>query len=120
LRIGDLSVPDARVVLGAGWIGRSVHSEAEAEAAVAEGADYLTVGTIFDSASHPRHQGAGLEMITRVAALGKPVIAIGGMNADRARAAREAGAWGVAAISALWGVKDPHDAAMAFLDAMMP
>lgn len=118
LRTGDLTVADARVVFANGWIGRSVHSEAEAEAAVAEGADYLLVGTIFESASHPGHSAAGLDMVRRVAALGNPVIAIGGMNAERARAARDAGAWGVAAISALWPVRDPHGAAMELLEAM--
>jgi thiamine-phosphate diphosphorylase len=118
LRAADLSVADARAVLGAGWVGRSVHSEEEARAAVAAGADYLVAGTIFESASHPGRAATGLEMITRCAALGRPVIAIGGMNPERARQAREAGAWGVAAISALWLVDDPYAAAMEMLEAM--
>jgi len=115
LRSGDLTVADARAVLGTGWVGRSVHSEAEAEAAVAEGADYLVVGTIFASPSHPGRAPAGLAMIRRTAALGQPVIAIGGMTPARAREAREAGAWGVAAISALWLADDPHAAAVEML-----
>ena len=119
LRAGDLDVADARAVLGEGWIGRSVHSEEEAEAAAAAGADYLITGTIFESASHPGRPAAGLELITRCAVLGKPIIAIGGMNPERARQAREAGAWGVAAISALWLVDDPYAAAMAMLEAMV-
>lgn len=118
LRAADLSVADARTVFPSGWLGRSVHSEAEAEAAVAEGADYLLVGTIFESPSHPGRAAAGLGMVTRVAALGKPVIAIGGMNPERARAACEVGAWGVAAISALWESRDPHGAATTLLEAM--
>lgn len=118
LRPGDLSVVDARAVLGSGWVGRSVHSPAEAEAAVAAGADYLVVGMIFESVSHPERTPAGLGMIRSVAALGRPVIAIGGMNPERARAAREAGAWGVAAISALWGAKDPHAATLAMVEAV--
>jgi thiamine-phosphate diphosphorylase len=118
LRAGDLDVRDARAVLGQGWIGRSVHSEAEAEAAAAAGADYLITGTIFESASHPGRAATGLEMVTRCARLGVPVIAIGGMNPERARQAREAGGWGVAAISALWLAGDPHAAVMAMLEAM--
>lgn len=118
LRAGDLTVADARRVFPSGWIGRSVHSEAEAKAAVDEGADYLLVGTIFATDSHPGQPAAGLQMITAVAALGRPVIAIGGMNAERARAARDAGAWGVAAISALWRVRDPHGAAVEMLEAV--
>ncbi|MFN2317588.1 MAG: thiamine phosphate synthase [Gemmatimonadales bacterium] len=118
LRTGDLDVSDARAVLGPGWIGRSVHSEAEAEAAVTAGADYLLTGTIFESASHPGRAAAGLDMVTRCARLGVPVVAIGGMNPERARQARDAGAWGVAAISALWLADDPYAAAMAMLEAM--
>lgn len=119
LRAGDLDVPDARTVLGEGWIGRSVHNEAEAEAAVAAGADYLITGTIFESATHPGRAASGPGMISRCAAFGKPVIAIGGMNPERARRAREAGAWGVAAISALWLADDPYAAAMTMLEAMV-
>lgn len=119
LRADDLGVADARHVFLNGWVGRSVHSEAEARAAVAEGADYLMVGTIFPSATHPGHPAAGLEMVTAVAKLGRPVIAIGGMNPERAAAARNAGAWGVAAISALWAAKDPYAAAMEMLGVLV-
>jgi thiamine monophosphate synthase len=38
------------------------------------------------------------------------------MDADRAAAAREAGAYGVAAISALWRAADPAAAALALLE----
>lgn len=120
LRAGDLPPEDARRVLGPGWIGRSVHDADEARGAVADGADYLVVGTIFASASHPGRQPAGLGLITRAAALGRPVVAIGGIDAERARAAREAGAWGVAAISALWKRDDPYRAVTALLDAVAP
>lgn len=116
LRTGDLAVGDARTVLGDGWVGRSVHSEAEAEAAVAEGADYLLVGTIYDSPSHPGRPPAGLAMVRWTAALGRPVVAIGGMTPVRAREARDAGAWGVAAISALWHAADPYRAALELLN----
>ncbi|MCL4865459.1 MAG: thiamine phosphate synthase [Gemmatimonadales bacterium] len=117
LRAGDLTVADARRVFPSGWIGRSAHSDAEAEAAVAEGADYLLVGTIYPSASHPDQAAAGPDLGARTAALGRPVIAIGGMTPERAREARSAGAWGVAAISALWLVRDPHRAAVEMLEA---
>ena len=49
----DLPPADARRVLGPGWIGRSVHGVAEAESAVAEGADFLLVGSVYPTASHP-------------------------------------------------------------------
>ena len=57
---GDALAPaDARLVFPRGWIGRSVHSEAEAERAIAEGADFLIVGTVYPSASHAGPPGAG-------------------------------------------------------------
>ena len=115
LRAADLRPAEARRVLGRGWIGRSVHSAEEAEAALAEGADYLVAGNVFDTPSHPEHRGRGLEWLAGIAALGGPVIAIGGLTGTRAAAAREAGAWGVAAIAAVWGSDDPAAAATALL-----
>ena len=49
------------------------------------------------------------------AALGRPVIAIGGIDAARAGEVRAAGAYGVAAITALWRAPDPAAAALALL-----
>lgn len=111
----DLAPADARRILPAGWIGRSVHTEAEAVAAVDEGADYLLVGNVYQTASHPGRPAAGLGLVRATAALGRPVIAIGGIDAARAGAVREAGAWGVAAIAALWRARDPAAAALALL-----
>ena len=115
LAVEDLAPADARRMLPAGWIGRSVHTEAEAAAAVTEGADYLLVGNVYQTASHPGRPAAGLGLVRAVAALGRPVIAIGGIDAARAEAVREAGAWGVAAIAALWRAPDPAAAALALL-----
>lgn len=112
---GDLSPADARRVFAAGWIGRSVHDEEEAARAVGEGADFLLVGNVYETASHPGRPGAGLGLVRRSVALGRPVIAIGGIDARRAREVREAGAYGVAAITALWWADDPAAAALALL-----
>jgi len=111
----DLTPADARRVLGHGWIGRSVHSEGEARAAVDEGADFLLVGSVYETPSHPGRPAAGLGLVRAAAALGRPVIAIGGIDAARAVEVREAGAYGVAAIRALWATADPAAAALALL-----
>jgi len=111
----DLSVADARTVLGPGWIGRSVHSLEEARAAIAESADYLLLGSIFETPSHPDIAPLGLDQLAAVAALGRPVVAIGGITPDNAGAVKDAGAWGVAAIRALWKTQDPYVAANALL-----
>lgn len=112
----DLSPADARRLFARGWIGRSVHSEEEAKAAIAEGADFLMLGGIYSSASHPDRTAAGTDLVRRTAALGLPVVAIGGIDATRAAEMRDAGAYGVAAISALWGASDPAAAALALLE----
>jgi thiamine-phosphate pyrophosphorylase len=111
----DLRPAEARASFPQGWIGRSVHSAREAELAVEEGADYLLVGTVYPTASHPGRPAGGLALVRDAAGLGLPVIAIGGIDAGRAAEVRDEGAYGVAAISALWWAPDPAAAALALL-----
>lgn len=115
----DLSPADAHRVLPQGWIGRSVHTEAEAEAAALEGADYLVAGAVYATSSHPGIAGGGPALIRAAAEFGLPVIAIGGVTPQRAPELRAAGAYGVAAISALWRADDPAEAALALLAPWM-
>jgi thiamine-phosphate pyrophosphorylase len=127
LGLDDLPASDARGVLEgqtpAGprriWIGVSVHSMAEAEQALREGADFLMAGSIYPTATHPGVPAAGLELVRQVASLGRPVIAIGGITAARAAQVRDAGAWGVAAVTALWRAEDPAQAALDLLAPWM-
>jgi thiamine-phosphate diphosphorylase len=112
----DLKPADVRRVMKSGWIGCSVHSRDEAEGAVSEGADFLVVGNIYATGSHPGRPGAGLNLVREAAGLGVPVIAIGGITATRAREVRTAGAYGVAAIGALWQAPDPAAATLALLE----
>jgi thiamine-phosphate diphosphorylase len=111
----DLRPADARATFPRGWIGRSVHSAREAETAAAEGADYLVVGNVYETASHPGRSAGGLALVRDSARLGLPVIAIGGVDAGRVAAIRDEGAYGVAAIRALWWAADPAAAALAMV-----
>ena len=115
LGTSDLMPADARRVLPDGWIGRSVHTVEEAGAAVAEGADFLVVGSIYRTATHPEREPAGPELVTRTARLGLPVIAIGGVTPEHVAELKDAGAYGVAAIRSLWHAADPAGATMAML-----
>lgn len=115
LGVQDLAPFDARRVLSHGWIGRSVHSRDEAAAAVAEGADFLVAGSIYETGTHPGRLPAGPQLVRECASLGKPVIAIGGITPDRAIEMKAAGAYGVAAIRALWQAPDPAAATLALL-----
>lgn len=112
----DLAVSDARRVFPDGWIGRSVHSAAEARIAAGEGADLVLLGNIYETATHPGRPGIGLEPLRETVKLGIPVVAIGGVTPERAPEVRDAGAWGIAVIRAVWEVADPYAAAVALLE----
>lgn len=112
---GSLAPEYARRLNPAWWIGKSVHDLAEAEAARVEGADYLLVGPVFATATHPDREPLGLEVLRRTVALGLPVVAIGGVRPERVQQVRAAGAHGVAAIRALWDAADPAEAARRML-----
>jgi thiamine-phosphate pyrophosphorylase len=100
------------------WIGRSVHSAAAARAATAEGADYVLLGPIWETPSHPGRAGIGPDAIAE--ARPARVIAIGGVTPERVAACLGAGAYGVAAISALWASSDPRSAAHTMLLSLSP
>jgi thiamine-phosphate diphosphorylase len=115
LGTGDLRPAEARASFPRGWIGCSVHTAAEAEEAVRDGADFLLVGNVYGTTSHPGRPGAGPGLVRDAVRLGLPVIAIGGIDAARAAVMRDQGAYGVAAIAALWWAPDPATAALALL-----
>lgn len=121
LRRDSLPVRAARALNPLWWIGRSVHDLADAEAARTEGADYLVVGPVFDTASHPGRTPLGLQGLRAItaAAAGLPVIAIGGITADRVRDVRSSGAYGVAVIRALWDAAEPAEAARRMREWML-
>jgi thiamine-phosphate diphosphorylase len=86
-------------------IGVSVHSAPAAAQALNAGADYVFLGPIWQTISHPERAPLGIEAITDVGK-GK-VIAIGGITVERTKGCLDAGAYGIAAISAVWDAPDP-------------
>jgi thiamine-phosphate pyrophosphorylase len=100
---GD-SAPASRVraIVPAGFlIGRSVHSLADVDAAVADGGcDYLMFGTVFPSSGKPdRHPVAGLDALAAACRRSPlPVIAIGGITRGRVSDVLASGAAGFAAV----------------------
>lgn len=118
----SLPVEEARRLLGPGMaIGCSTHSLAEAEDAEGGGADYVFVGAIFASASHPDAAPAGPGLVSACTRrLGIPVIAIGGIDVERVSDVRAAGAHGVAAVRGVWGAPSPARAVEAYLNALVP
>jgi thiamine-phosphate pyrophosphorylase len=95
----DVTVQDARSLLGDRLIGRSVHSRESAVEAESAGADYLIFGPVWPSPSHPDARAVGIEALA-VAARGVriPILAIGGVTTERVAECLDAGAAGYAAI----------------------
>ena len=108
-----LPVAVARRLAGEEFIiGRSVHSVAEAVRAQDEGADYVQVGTVFASRSHPDQPVAGLGLLEAVAAaVSIPILAVGGITSANVGEATGAGASGAAVISAILATPSPREAA---------
>ena len=107
VHVGEKSLPvavliDARRASGRtnSLVGTSCHSVSGAITAAEEGADYLFFGPVFATPSKAAlFSPQGLEKLAQVcSAVCVPVIAIGGITVENARACREAGAAGIAAI----------------------
>ena len=103
LRADSVAAPSARTLVGAtAIIGRSIHRPQEAaDTARAGGVDYLIFGTLHETqskaAGHPVATLDDLRATCR-AAVGIPVLAIGGMTVDRAADAARVGGAGIAGI----------------------
>jgi thiamine-phosphate pyrophosphorylase len=114
----DIPVAAARRIAPAGFvIGASVGCDAEVPGS--RGADYVGIGPLFATSSKSDAGAAiGAAEFARLAALcALPAVAIGGIDTSNARAAIDAGARGVAAISAIFGTRDPEAAARALRGA---
>jgi len=91
-------------------IGRSVDDAVDAERAAQEGADYVGFGPIFPTSTKlglPSAQGLEAIAAVREASAGIPLVAIGGITEENAPALTQAGADGIAAISAISKASDP-------------
>ena len=99
----------ARVLLGNdAWIGASLHSPDEIEAAAGSCLSYAHLAPIWDPISKPASRPAlGAEALARATAFGLPVLAQGGLDAGRARLAIGAGAAGIAVTGLLSQAADP-------------
>ena len=92
-------------------VGRSAHDADGARAAAEQGASLIVAGAVNPSPTHPDQAPAGVGLVSACAAVGVPVVAIGGVTADNAGEAMRAGAAGVAVISAVLGAPRPGEAA---------
>ncbi|MPZ27949.1 MAG: thiamine phosphate synthase [Micromonosporaceae bacterium] len=118
----DLPPDAARRVLGpAAVLGVTCRDPVAARAAVTAGASYLGVGPAFGTSTKdglPEPIGPAGVAAVAAAVPGTPVIAIGGVRADRVAPLRTAGAYGVAVVGAVSGAADPGAATRELLRAL--
>jgi len=104
----DLPVAETRRLIGPRKIlGVSVSDAAEL-AAVPDGVDYVGIGPVYPTGTKLDAAAAtGLPLFAQLVAAARwPVVAIGGINADNCAPLMQAGAKGVAVVSAICGQAD--------------
>jgi thiamine-phosphate pyrophosphorylase len=113
----DLPAAEARRLLPPPMrLGVSTHDPAQARQAVADGADYVAVGSMFPSATKAGFQLVGPDLVRRVRPeISLPLVAIGGITEGNVAEVMAAGADAVAVISAVCGAPDPKAATAQFL-----
>lgn len=115
LHVGQKDIPvreSRKVVQAHQIIGKSNALVQEALEAEAEGADYVAVGAMFETATKSNTRPAGIETLRQVKrSVLAPVIAIGGINISNVAQVAEAGADAVCVASAVTKADDPEAAA---------
>jgi thiamine-phosphate pyrophosphorylase len=114
----DMPAVDARRILGPeAVIGVSVRTVGEARAAERAGADYVAANMVFATATKADLPcPLGLEAVRDLkAAVGIPLVAIGGITTENAAEVRAAGADGLAVVSAIMSSPDVPAAVLALL-----
>jgi thiamine-phosphate pyrophosphorylase len=113
----DAAIPNARARLGHGRIiGASCYDNLQsAQAAAAQGADYVAFGSFFASSVKPSAVRAPLSLLREARLqVALPVVAIGGITLVNAHQLIAAGADAIAVISALFAASDVEIAAREF------
>ena len=108
----EFAVSDARAVLRPDQVlGVSTHTLAQAQAAEAEGTDYIGVGPTFPTTTKSFSDIPGLALVTEVSRNIKiPAFAIGGIDVKNIEAVRQAGGTRAAATWSVIGSEDAESA----------
>jgi len=117
----DFPIPLARRLLGKDkLIGGSAATLEEARVCLADGADYIGFGPVYVTGSKedagPVSGPAVLKQVVKTTPLA--ILAIGGITAENVREVMEAGAYGIAVISAVCCQIDPEGSTRAIREAL--
>ncbi|MEC4984095.1 MAG: thiamine phosphate synthase [Oscillatoria sp. PMC 1068.18] len=116
----DVPIAFARHLLGSRKIiGRSTTNPEEMQKAIAEGADYLGVGPVYETPTKPGKTAAGFDYI-RYAAQNSPVpwFAIGGIDPNNLNEVLNAGATRVAIVRGIMQAEQPSLVTQYFLSQL--
>ncbi len=117
----DMPLPEARTILGnEKIIGISVKTEIEALTAQIQGADYVAVNGVFPTKTKTDlGELPGLEGVQRIRnCTNIPVIGIGGIHPENCRSVIEAGADGIAVITAITMAEDMEKICRIFFETL--
>lgn len=120
IHLGQKSLPvqAVRKITGDKFlIGVSTHGIKEALEAEKGGADFITLGPIYNTPSKLRYSNPiGIDVLKQVVSkISIPALAIGGIKTDRVKEVLDAGADGIALISGILGEKNIKEKSEEFL-----
>jgi len=123
IHLGQQSMPAhaVREIAQDKLIGVSTHTLKEAQEAEKEGADFITLGPLYETPSKLKYGAPiGVDTLKRVKSeISIPVFGIGGIKLDKVREVMDAGAHGVALISAILTADNTRETTEAFLRSLI-
>jgi thiamine-phosphate diphosphorylase len=113
---GALTSSEVRRIAPHLLLGASVHSPQEA--AEVRDADWVLLGNVFETTSHPGERGKGLiSLRDAVLRSSLPLVAVGGITPLQVPAVLQTGAAGVAVLSGVWAEGTPNRSLLRYLSA---
>ena len=120
LKANSMDPQAARAVGGPDLVlGQSIHRAAEAGSAGAAPLDYLVMGSVFPTLTHPGQSALPTTAPSMAATASSiPVLAVGGITPGRVADLIEAGMYGVVVFRGIWEADRPREAVSAYLEIL--
>lgn len=101
------------------WVGRSIHDARQAAMYSAEQLDYLVLGTVYATPSHPGREPLAPAAVAETVRLASvPVLAIGGIVPATLPNVLAEGAHGAVVLSGVWAADRPREAVSRYLEVL--
>lgn len=100
-------------------IGRSIHRPRQAATFARDMVDYLVLGAVYATPSHPGRASLGPGAVADAVRLASvPVLAIGGITPATVSSVVAEGAYGAVVLSGVWGAGHPSEAVNRYLEVL--